>query len=96
MTKTKKILTIAVAAILVAAAIFFAIFPSIYGKVDYAKYAKSSVSLLQSNYLGIAVTADDTALKAPTDDDVLAAIAKALYSYREETEDSTSSFVYPQ
>ncbi len=91
MTKTKKILTVALAAILVAAAVFFAIFPSIYGKFDYAKHAKSSVSLSLGEYLGLAVTADDTELEAPTDDDVRAAIAEVLYKYREESESSTAS-----
>ena len=91
MTKTKKILTIAVASVLVAAAIFFAVFPSIYGKVDYAKYAKENVRLNAADLIGLIVSADDSDLAAPTDDDMWKKIAETLYKYREEAEDSTDT-----
>ena len=88
MTKTKKILTVAIAILLIAAAIFFAIWGRVakkfsYADLDYSKYVsinKSLIGLLLSDV-------DDTELTPPTEDDVLAKIADALYAYREKAKD---------
>ncbi len=97
MTKTKKILTIAIAVILIAAAIFFAVWSSVGTRFDYSKYA-NNVKIKAADYLGLVLTVDLSKPKtegmydAPTDDDVLAAIADALYEFRTKKEGSTTAY----
>ena len=84
MTKTKKILTIAIAVILIGT------------RFDYSKYAKN-VKIKPADYLGLVLTVDlsnpstEGMYDAPTDEDVLASIAKALYEFREKKDDSSTT-----
>jgi hypothetical protein len=91
MTKTKKILTAAVALLLIAAAIFFAIWGRVakkfdYADLDYKKYVTVNGSLIGRELKDV----DDTALTAPVYDDVLAKLADDLYKFREKAKDQTA------
>ena len=100
MTKTKKILTILVAAILVAAAIFFAIWGRVAKKFDYADLDYSKYVTFAEGFdlktIG-ALTVNIAGLSEPTEEDALAKIADALYKYREKVKDKdgkeTSEYV---
>ena len=87
MTKTKKILTVAIAILLIAAAIFFAIWGRVskkfdYADLDYSKYV--TVTQPGGSFLGLLLSdVDDTSLTAPNADDVLAKLADDLYAFRE-------------
>lgn len=97
MTKTKRILTIAIAVILIAAAIFFAVWSSVGSRFDYSRYA-NNVKIDEVDYLGLVLTVDlskpskEGMYDEPTDDDVTAAIAEALYKFRTKKEGSTTAY----
>lgn len=101
MTKTKKILTASIAILLIAAAIFFAIWGRVakkfdYADLDYSKYV--SVTAPSGSFIGLALgEIDDTSLTKPNAEDVLAKLADDLYAHREKELDKdgkeTSSYV---
>ncbi len=78
MTKTKKILCIALTIVLIAGAVFFAIYNKVgktynYGKIkDYSKY------ITIGDVLGLSFEADDSEVAAVTDEDVNAKVAGYL------------------
>ncbi len=97
MTKSKKILTLVVAALLIAAAIFFAVWTPLTSKFvfedeDFSGY----VTLDPSKYLNLSVTVDDTAIAYPTTEDQLAKLAAALASYVVKEKDSNGKDVEVQ
>lgn len=84
MTKTKKILTVAIAVLLIVAAIFFAIWGRVAKKFDYADLDYAKYVTVNGSLIGLTLSdVDDTALTAPDADDVLAKLADDLYQFRE-------------
>ena len=78
MTKTKKIICIALALILIAGAIFFAVYNKVGKKYDYGKIKDYSKYITIGDVLGLSFNADDGEIEAPTDDDVQKQIASNL------------------
>ena len=78
MTKTKKIICIALTIVLIAGAVFFAIYNKVgktynYGKIkDYSKY------ITIGDVLGLSFEADDSQVAAVTEEDINAKVASYL------------------
>ena len=78
MTKTKKIICIALTIVLIAGAVFFAIYNKVgktynYGKIkDYSKY------ITIGDVLGLSFEADDSQVAAVTEEDINAKVASNL------------------
>ena len=78
MTKTKKIICIALTIVLIAGAVFFAIYNKVgktynYGKIkDYSKY------ITIGDVLGLSFEADDSQVAAVTEEDINAKVANYL------------------
>lgn len=95
MTKTKKILCAVLAGVLVATAIFFAVFNAVTDSFDYSKNPGKYVTLDRGDYIGLSYTLDDSEIEKPDAASVLTEIASKLLSYRtKETGDSTKYIEY--
>lgn len=88
MTKTKKILTVLVGVLLIAAAIFFWVYDALTDSFDYSKNPGKYVTIDQAKYLGISISVDDTKIEMWDDDDVDSAIGAALlpHAVKQETD----------
>lgn len=78
MTKTKKIVCIALALLMIAGAIFFAVYNKVGKNYDYAKIKDYSKYITIGEVLGLTFEADDGEIAAVTDDDVQGQIASNL------------------
>ena len=78
MTKTKKIVCIALALLMIAGAIFFAVYNKVGKNYDYAKIKDYSKYITIGEVLGLTFEADDCEIAAVTDDDVQGQIASNL------------------
>lgn len=78
MTKTKKMICIALALLMIAGAVFFAIYNKVGKKYDYAKIKDYSKYITIGNLDGLSFAADDSKISEPTSNDVQAKVGSAL------------------
>ena len=78
MTKTKKILCIALALLMIAGAVFFAVYNKVGKKYDYGKIKDYSKYITIGEVEGLAFAADDAEVEKPGADDVQAKVAASL------------------
>ena len=90
MTKTRKIICIALVVAMIAAAVFFAIYKKVGNKYDYAKIKDYSKYIKMGDIEGVTFNADDSTLEAPDVEDVRTKVAQTLRSYIEKDEDGNN------
>ena len=90
MTKTRKIICIALVIAMIGAAVFFAIYKRVGNTYDYAKIKDYSKYITMRDITGVAFDADDSALEAPDAEDVRTEVASKLRGYIETDENGTN------
>ena len=80
MTKSKKIICIALALLMIAGAIFFAIYNKVGKNYNYAKIKDYSKYITIGDVIGLSFDADDREIDPVTDDDVQQQVAAKLRS----------------
>lgn len=78
MTKTKKILCIALALLMIAGAVFFAVYNKVGKKYDYGKIKDYSKYITIGEVEGLAFAADDAEVEKPGAENVQAKVAASL------------------
>ena len=78
MTKTKKIVCIALALLMIAGAIFFAVYNKVGKNYNYAKIKDYSKYITIGDVMGLSFEADDCEIAAVTDEDVQKQVAANL------------------
>ena len=86
MTKTKKIICIALAVLMIAGAVFFAVYNKVGKTYRYDKIKDYSKYITIGEVEGLSFFADDCGIKKPTAEDVTAKIAANLRSAMAETD----------
>ncbi|MBP5609727.1 MAG: hypothetical protein J6X72_00095 [Clostridia bacterium] len=81
MTKSKKILCIALALLMIAGAVFFAVYNKVGKKYDFGKIKDYSKYITIGEVEGLSFSADDSEIEKPDADDVDEKIASVLRNY---------------